>query len=124
MSTDQIEVISRLIQDVFTSAPSSPDAQLCATLEVVGQPDAWLQLLPGTLNFAYPLATDPAQAISPLFEYLPESSVLSWEQGTFATIEFGEASPHVVATAIDILLTTLFSLGEYSVNGTIEEMPA
>lgn len=124
MSADQIAEISPLVREVFASEPSSPDATLCATLEVVGHPDAWLQLVPGTLNFAYPLTTDPTATLGPLLANLPESSVISWEPGAFATVAFGPVAPRVVATVIDALLSTLFSLDDYSVDGSLEEIPA
>jgi hypothetical protein len=124
MSADQIAEIAPLVREVFASEPSSPDVQLCATLEVVGHPDVWLQIVPGTLNFSYPLATDPATTLGRLLANLPESSVVSWAPDTFATVTFGPVAPRTVAAVIDALLSTLFSLDDYAIDGSIEEIPA
>lgn len=124
MSVDQIAEISPLVREVFALNPANDGAQLCATLEVVGHPDAWLQVTPSALNFSYPAETDPSTTLDQLLERLPEWSVVSWEPNAFATITFAPVAPRVVATVIDGLLSALFSLEDYSIDGSIIEIPA
>ena len=117
MGADQVAEIAPFVREVFSGGES-----LCATLELEGQPDVWVQVMIGTLNLAYPLQTEPSEHLAVVRELLPDARIESWEPGTFLTISFGPAQPLEIARAADRLLARLFSLGDYSVNGSIEEM--
>jgi len=126
MGADQIAEISPLIRetlDAYAAMPAHSDVELCATLEIDGQPDAWVQFIYGTLNFAYPRQEAPAELLANLLASLPGWRVLSWEAGKFATVNFdGGTALGTIANAIDALFEQLFAPGDYAVNGRLDEV--
>jgi hypothetical protein len=117
MGADQIAEIVLFVREVYGGGEN-----LCATIEVEGNADAWLQVMAGTLNLAYPPQSSPSEHLSDVLALLPKARITEWEPGTFVTISFGPVDAQVVARAADRLLARLFSLGDYSVNGSMAEI--
>ncbi|WP_229632124.1 hypothetical protein [Pseudoduganella violaceinigra] len=126
MGADRIAEISTLIREVlesYASSPSDSDDELCATLEVDGHPEAWVQFVFGTLNFAYPAQQAPDAVLADVLDQLPGWRIESWEAEKYATVNFDhETSVARIANAIDALFTQLFSLDDFSIDGRLEEI--
>lgn len=124
MSADQVAEIAPLVREVFDHASENltTDGVLCATFEVVGITAAWAQVTPNELNIAYPMDQSPESELHEIMQGLPASKLLSWEANKFATWSFGSTKAGEVAKVLDLLLTKLFSLGDYSLDGQLERL--
>jgi hypothetical protein len=118
MSADRIAGISTMVRKVF----ESPSEGMCATFEIVGKRDAWAQVMKGTLNAAYPLETPPEGHLRDVLACLPGSIVTAWEAKNFVTVMFESATPGDVAKAIDQLLGRVFGVGDYTIDGRLEDL--
>ena len=118
MGTDRIAQISSTVRAVF----ESPSADMCATFEIVGHPDAWAQVMKGTINSAYPRTNAPDNALLQLLTSLPHAAITSWEAEKFVTIDFQTTDPRDVATAVDALFGELFEVSDYSVDCALQEL--
>jgi hypothetical protein len=118
MGTDLIEEICSTVREVF----ESPSGDMCATFAVVGNPDAWVQVMKGTINSAYPRTNAPDNALLQLLTSLPEAAITSWEAEKFVTIDFQTTDPRHVAKAVDVLLGELFDVSDYSVDCALQEL--
>jgi hypothetical protein len=118
VNADRMARISSVVRKVF----ESPSEGTCATFEVVGKRDAWAQVMKGTLNAAYPLATPPEKSLHGVLACLPGSIVTAWEARNFVTVAFESAMPGDVARAIDELFQGVLDAGDYSVDCRLEEM--
>jgi hypothetical protein len=116
MSGDQVAAMSPLIQKVL----ESPQDGWCATFEIVGVGNAWAQVMKGRLNIAYPFDSPPD--VEAIAAELPGVAIASWEEDTYAEFSFKDASPSMVAKAIDRLFEAFFSPGGYSVNCRIKNL--
>ena len=121
MSADQVAEMAPLVREVF-AAGADDAAEWCATFEVVGNASAWAQVTASSLNLAYPFADAPLLRLADVVRPLPEVELVGWEAGKYATFSFGSASASVVARAVDDALTLLFALGDYSVDGQLEQL--
>ena len=99
---------------------------MCATFEVSGDPNRWIQFMPGVINLAYPHTDDPSPLPAQLG--LPPALLLlvEWEPGAFAT--FNIETPLTVreiAQTIDALFeSTLGCAGrDYSVDVELFDLP-
>jgi hypothetical protein len=124
MSADQVAEITPLIREVFEHARENPAAEetLCATFEVVESSDAWAQVTPTELNIAYPARNSPDVELREVMQKLPAGQLQSWEPEKFATWSFASFSATDVAKVVDLALTKLFNLGDYSLDGKIERL--
>jgi hypothetical protein len=123
MSANRIAEIEALVQQVVCAAQEDDDPDVCATFEVVGREDAWVQVTNNVLNFAYPSDQDPLEHLSGPLSNLGYD-IMDWEPQKFATFYFGEDdSANALASAIDAVLTQLFGLGEYAINAKLEHIP-
>jgi len=118
MSADRIAGISSIVRKVF----ESPSEGTCATFEVVGNRDAWVQVMKGTLNAAYPLETPPESRLRDVLACLPGSIVTDWAARNFVTVMFETAMPGDVARAMEQYFESVFEVGDYSVDCRLEEM--
>lgn len=100
----------------------SPSETTCATFEIVGNPDAWAQVMKGALNAAYPLETSPESHLRDILASLPGSTVTTWEAKNFVTVMFESAAPGDVAEAIDQLFRKIFNVGDYAVDCRLEDL--
>jgi hypothetical protein len=95
---------------------------MCATVEVAGNGDAWVQVMKGTLNAAYPLETPPEGRLRDILACLPGSTVTAWEAKHFVTVMFEAAAPGDVAGAIDQYFRKVFDVGDYAVDCRLEDL--
>ena len=120
MSADQISEISPAIREVQSSA-----ADLCATFEIVGSQDKWVQYTKGTINAAYPYKEPPQLLIEPFVEVQPKLTlnITSWESGKFVTLDFPQGEPVSISKFIDLYFIGIIKcVSDYSVDVTIEEI--
>jgi hypothetical protein len=118
MSADPIAEMSPMVREVF----EAPSDGMCATFEIVGNPDAWAQVTKSTINAAYPLDIAPESHLLEILAGLPGSTVADWEANTFVTLTFELTSPKEVAKAVDRLFRKFFDVGEYSVDCRVEDL--
>ena len=92
------------IAKIATAIRETIDAggETCATFEVVGRDELWLQFTGNAVNAAYPHGDDPKRnaAVKPLLEE-PSPKPTGWEADTFATFEFDGPNVDVIARWID-----------------------
>lgn len=74
----------------------------------------WAQVTPTEPNVAYPLANSPERELGEMIGILSGAELLSWEPREFATWAFDYDDPSDLAKAVDVLLTRLFQLREYT----------
>ena len=95
MSADQIAVIRPAILEAIQGAPDT-----CATLELEGDSDKWVQFVDYTINAAYPYSTDPQERMKSL-PAIPGIKLVGWEAQKFTTFEIPEVDAMTVARWID-----------------------
>ncbi len=107
-----------MVRKVF----ESPSEATCATFEIAGKPDAWAQVMKGTLNAAYPLEAPPERHMRDILACLPGSIVTAWEAKSFVTVALDSATPADVAKAIDQLFEEIFDAGDRMLTCRLEEL--
>src|SRR5258707_773850 len=112
MGANQIAEISPMVQEVF----EAPSDGMCATFEIVGNPDVWVQVMKGTINAAYPLEVAPESHLLEVLACLPGSAVTDWEAGNFVTVAFESSNPRDVAKAVDRFFEKFPDAGGFSEN--------
>jgi hypothetical protein len=118
MSADQIAQISPKVREVF----EAPSDTMCATFEIAGNADAWVQVMKDNINAAYPFDNAPEGRVKEILASLPGSSITAWEAKTFVTLAFESTNANAVAKAVDLLFAKLFSAGNYSVTCRMEDL--
>jgi hypothetical protein len=84
VGSDRLAEIVPAIREVIEGVAEG--RSLCATLEVNGNPDSWVQVTPGAINIAYPLHEDPSSLPKRLRLGPPGAlNLVEWEAGAFAT---------------------------------------
>lgn len=84
MSADAVAEMSPLIREVLGT-----EVSMCATFTAKQQSAAWLQVMRGGLNVAYPPADAAGIVLKAAMDLLPGCTVTTWEPGRFATLSFG-----------------------------------
>ena len=107
-----------MVREVF----EAPSDGMCATFEIVGNPDVWAQVMKGTINAAYPLEIAPESHLLEVLACLPGSAVTDWEAKKFVTVAFESTNPTDVAKAVDRLFERFFDAGDYSVDCRVEDL--
>ena len=113
MNADPVAEITPAIQEALD------DPELCATLALMGNSQAWVQFVGGVLNAAYPTAADPAE----LLAELGSATLQNWEPGNFLTValELGDALS--IATWIDRYFEKVLGAGSaYALDVTVENL--
>lgn len=118
MSADPIAEMSPVVREVF----EAPSDGMCATFEIVGNPDAWAQVMKSTINAAYPLDISPESHLVEILACLPGSTVTAWEAKKFVTLTFESTDPMDVAKAVDRFFEKFFDVGDYAVDSRIEDL--
>lgn len=125
MGADQIAQFSPAIREVLDGPAEG--RSLCATFEVSGEPDKWLQFTGEALNFAYQLDTDPALLPARLGVGVTTALVLvEWEARAFATFNLeAHLSVRELARIIDAIFELTLGCGgeDYGINVEIIELP-
>ena len=119
MNVDQLAEIRPALREVVEGAPDT-----CATLEVEGDSERWMQVVDRTINAAYPHSDSPEERVSRLG--LPPLSVklVGWEAGKFATFEFAHLEVKAVAEWIDAYFVRVIGCvdGEYHLDVALEKI--
>lgn len=125
MGADQIAQLVPAIRQVLDGPAEG--RSLCATFEVSGDADKWVQFTGGALNFAYPLDADPALLPARLGIGLTNALVLiEWEARAFATFNLeAQLSVRELARIIDAIFeSTLGCAGkDYGLDVEIIDLP-
>jgi hypothetical protein len=112
MSADQISEIAPAVREAL-EAP-----EFCATFEVAGQADQWVQFHNDTLNAAYPRVEHPAAVLAALGGALRE-----WAPGVSLTVVLLAKGERTVAKWIDRYFETVLGAPEdYGVDVRLERV--
>ena len=128
MGANQIAEMEPSLSEVYkgVSSPDDPPTS-CCTLEamtLVGA-EVWIQVMPGTVNMAYPFTEEPFDLLrrqgvrSPSDIYLVE-----WAAGEYATFGFGDISPRDHASFVDRLFVKVLGCDDasYQLKTSIEQL--
>src|SRR2546423_11492056 len=128
MGANQIAEMEPSLSEVYKgiSSPDDPPTS-CCTLEamtLVGA-EVWIQVMPGTVNMAYPFTEEPLDLLrrqgvrSPSDIYLVE-----WATGEYATFGFGDISPRDHASFVDRLFVKVLGCDDasYQLKTSIEQL--
>jgi hypothetical protein len=86
MSSDQIAAIRPALVEILGAAD---DEEWCATFELSGKPEVWVQVTRSEINFAYTRSTRPVRAMQRLARGLDvELSLSAWEPRKYATFSY------------------------------------
>ena len=118
MDGDQTIKIANALRRAMKGGPDT-----CATLEVSGEPELWVQFVGSTVNAAYPHAEPPNQnrAIGSLLPELAPKSI-DWNAGLSATFEFAEFDTDDLAKWIDRYFVLILGCKANSYDLKIGEM--
>jgi hypothetical protein len=119
VNADQLAEIRPALREVVEGAPD-----MCATLEVEGDSERWLQVVDRTVNAAYPHSDNPEERVSRLGLPSLSAKLVGWEAGKFATFEFAEIETEVVAEWIDAYFVRVIGCtdGAYHLDVTFEKL--
>lgn len=119
MNADQLAEIRPALREVVEGAPDT-----CATLEVEGDSEKWVQIVNQTVNAAYPHSDSPEERLSDSGLSAPASKILCWEAGKFVTFEFGQFELMAVAEWVDAYFVRVMGCtdGEYHLDVTFEKL--
>lgn len=119
MNADQLAEIRPVLREVVDGAPDT-----CATLEVDGDNDKWVQVVDRTINAVYPHDDDPQKRIAALGLHQPMPTLVSWEARKFATFEFAHHDVLMIATWIDSYFVRVLGCanGDYHLNARLEKI--
>lgn len=120
MNTGSIASIEHCLEQALAAGPDA-----CATMEVSGNSDRWVQFTGHVVNAAYPHteAPDRNAAVKPLLGDLAPTLV-NWEAGQFATFEFATTDAAALARWIDgyFILVLGCRRDFYAVKARIEDL--
>ena len=128
MGAHQIAQMEPSVSEVYKGISSLDDPpSVCCTLEAMTLSGAkvWIQVLPGTVNMAYPFTEEPLDLLlrqgirSPSDIYLVE-----WAAGEYATFGFGDISARDHAFFVDQLFVKVLGCDDasYEVRTLIEPL--
>lgn len=107
-----------MVQEVFEATSDG----MCATFEIVGNPDVWAQVMKGTINAAYPLEVAPESHLLEVLACLPGSAVTDWEARKFVTVAFESSNPRDVAKAVDRFFEKFSDVDDYALACRLEDL--
>ena len=121
MGADQVAAMRPAIVEVLEGTQG--DAVWCATFEIAGDPDRWVQVTSDALNVAYPIVAPPAHLVSG-HERLSKLEVRDWKRNEYATFELPEGASAVeIARLADALFRTILGSGDdYRVDVGLERL--
>lgn len=119
MNADQLAEIRPVLREVVGGAPDT-----CATLEVEGDADRWVQAVDRTINAAYPYDDNPEERIARLGLPPLPAKFVGWEAGKFATFEFAGLEVNTTAAWIDAYFVRVLGCteGEYHLDVAFEKI--
>ena len=119
MNTDQLAEIRPALREVVEGAPDT-----CATLEVEGNCERWMQVVDRTINAAYPHSDNPEERVNRLDLPPLSAKLVTWEAGKFATFEFAQLEVKTVAEWIDAYFVRVMGCtdGEYHFDVVLQKI--
>jgi hypothetical protein len=128
MGANQIAEMEPSLSEVYKDISSLDDPPTsCCTLEAttLSGSQVWIQVMPGTVNMAYPFMDEPLELLlrqgirSPSDIYLVE-----WAAGEYATFGFGNISARDHAFFVDQLFVEVLGCddGSYKFKALIEPL--
>ncbi len=128
MGANQIAEMEPSLSQVYQGISSPDDSPTsCCTLEAMtlSGSEVWIQVMPGTINMAYPFTEEPLELLhrqgirSPSDIYLVE-----WAAGEYATFGFGDISPREHAFFVDQLFVKILGCDDasYQLKTSIEQL--
>lgn len=118
MGANQIAAMEPSLSEVYKGISSPDDLPTsCCTLEAMtlSGSGVWIQVMPGTINMAYPFTEEPLDLLrrqgvrSPSDIYLVE-----WSAGEYATFGFGDISARDHAFLVDQLFVKVLGCDDAS----------
>ena len=126
MGADQVAAIRPAIAELAAAAEAREDGyeHLCASFSVPGKPKAWAEVVPGSVNLAFPRAELPLSFIAAQGLSLPGARVVSFKPGLYATLAHDPCAPSVLARFVDAALVALHGLDaeSYEVDVTFKRV--
>ncbi|RYG10734.1 MAG: hypothetical protein EON92_12095 [Burkholderiales bacterium] len=114
MNTDQVAKMVPAIQEALAGRPD-----LCATLQIAGKPDSWVQFTDGMVNAAYPFSESPDSLLS----QLGGGTLEGWEAQTYLTVQMESADAHAIASWIDRYFQKALAAGAgYAIDVSVEPL--
>jgi len=124
MGADQIAELRPPILEVFAAGPPTDSASWCATFEVDGRSNVWVQVTFDQVNIAYPSERKPTDELA-IHKQVPTHAIelADWEPNMYATFSHS-GDVNAVAAFIDAYLEHIFMKGtdEYTLNVTMENL--
>lgn len=124
MAADQIAAIRPAIAEL-EDADRNSEGEFIARFQIPGTDVKWVEVILGTVNFAYPYTDEPLerllrQGIKPL----PKLTLSEWQPELFATFLYESSAPsRDVAKFVDCILGEILGGGsDYEVDVGIERM--
>jgi len=123
MPFSQADTIRAAI-DKLEQLPPERRERYFAQFEEIGHEARWVQVIVGTVNFAYPYRDDPIERLeSSRVAPLAGMALQEWEHETNVILTYRGATSEDVANFVDALFTRVLNAPSgYRVNVTIEEM--
>jgi hypothetical protein len=113
------------VREVQDAASEGSSVEYCARFTVPGREAAWVEVILGEVNFAYPFSDDPIERLGRLGLAAPRSLALQeWQPGLFATVSIGDrGTSRRVAQLVDGIFGILLDCGEdYPVDAEIARL--
>jgi hypothetical protein len=113
MGAYQVAAIRPMIVEL-EDAGRDHELEYVASFTVPGREQAWVEVVLGTLNLAYPFDDPPEQRLQALgVSELPGLALHEWQPGLFATFTYNPATPNrQVAKFVDQMLGIVLGCGE------------
>jgi hypothetical protein len=97
------------------------NTDFCVTVASKTDPSAWFQITWDSLNFAYPMTTEPLATITGMYIGLPdEALLLGYEPGSYATLENESRDSSMLADFIGHYFQAVFQITLNDKTATIE----
>lgn len=118
MGSSQIARMEPGLREVYrgVSGPDDPPTACCTlTATTPAGSEVWIQVLPGTVNMSYPFTDEPLALLrrqgvrSP-----PDTYLVEWAAGEYATFGFGDIPARDHATFVDQLFVKVLGCDEAS----------
>ena len=118
MGANQIAEMEPSLREVYKGISGEDDPPTsCCTLEAttLSGSEVWVQVMPGTVNMAYPSADEPLELLrrqgvrSP-----PDIYLVEWAAGEYATFGFGNISARDHAFFVDQLFVKILGCDDAS----------
>jgi hypothetical protein len=107
------------------SMDASDEPEWCLTLSLPGSEEtAWIQVMPGTLNAAYPFAHPPDRKVAIALGDLASSApLIDWQPELFATFDVDDVELADLARIIDRYFVAILGADDVGYRPRIELAP-